>query len=74
MGTPNDYMYPVSFREASLRVLHTLLRPCCKTKFPRLYVVNSSTAYNRFRFTIQGLNDGQTLVSLPELRLFGTQV
>jgi hypothetical protein len=38
------------------------------------FVVNNNILYNRFRFVIKGFNQSQTLVSVPELRFFGSQV
>jgi hypothetical protein len=38
------------------------------------FTINSSTFYQSFRFIIKGFNEGQSLVSVPELRFFGTQV
>ena len=38
------------------------------------FTVNSTTLYQSFRFVIKGFNPGQTLVSVPEVRFFGTQV
>jgi hypothetical protein len=38
------------------------------------FQVNSSILYQTFRFVIKGFNPGQSLVSVPEIRFFGTQV